>query len=93
MADDDFGAMVLEVDDFPALAAFTSEECAGNFAAANLDLCGDDGTVPGFVVDGQALLEYLPAGYGLILNPETDNECHVLPPNLTEQIKRRASVR
>jgi hypothetical protein len=88
VADDEFGGMVLEVDDYPALVAFTSEECAGNFAAANLDLCGDDGTVSGFVVEGKALIDYLPTGYGLILNPETDDECHVLPPDLTEQVKR-----
>ncbi len=88
VGEDEMGAMILEVDDFPALAAFTSLECAGNFAAATPELIGDDGSVPGFVVDGQALLEYLPDGFGLILNPQTDDQCHVLPPHLAQRVKQ-----
>jgi hypothetical protein len=88
MSDDEYGAMILEVDGYPALLAFTSEKCAGDFVATTPDLLGPDGTVPGFVVEGHSLFEYLPDGYGLILNPETEEECHVLPPDLAADVKR-----
>ncbi|MGI8980624.1 MAG: hypothetical protein ACR2FY_15455 [Pirellulaceae bacterium] len=86
--EENVGAMILEVDGFPALVAFTSEECAGNFVDTTPDLVGSSGTMPGFVVGGDSVFEYLPEGYGLILNPETEVECHVLPPDLAAQIKR-----
>jgi hypothetical protein len=88
MEDGAKGAMILEVDGYPALLAFTSQQCAGDFVAAMPDLVGDDGTAPGFVVGGDSLFEYLPDGYGLILNPETEKECEVLSPDLAAQIKR-----
>lgn len=92
MSDDAVGAMILEVDGFPALLAFTSEECAGNYVDTTPDLVGPDGTVPGFVVEGENLLTYLPEGYGLILNPETDDECQVLPPDLAAEVKRIVTI-
>jgi len=88
MEEGDRGAMIVEVNDFPALLAFTSEECAGNFVATTPELLGDDGSVPGFVVTGDNLFGYLPDGYGVILNPETEEECEVLPPDLAARIKR-----
>lgn len=87
MSEDDFGGLILEVEGFPALVAFTSAECAGNYVATEPDLIGEDGTAPGFVVEGKSLFESLPEGYGLLINPETDEMCHVLSPDFTEQLR------
>lgn len=88
MEEGDKGAMILEVDGYPALLAFTSEECATDFVDTAPGLVGPDGSVAGFVVEGNNLFQYLPKGYGLILNPETESECLVLTPQLAAQIKR-----
>ena len=87
MSEDEFGGMILEVEGFPALVAFTSAECAGNYVATEPDLIGEDETVPGFVVEGASIFENLPEGCGLILNPETDDQCHVLSPDFAEQLR------
>lgn len=90
MSEDDFGGLILEVEGFPALVAFTSAECAGNYVATEPELIGEDGTVPGFVVEGKSILDNLPEGYGLLLNPETDEQCHVLSPDFIEELKELA---
>ena len=74
--DDDeeaMGALTAEIDELPALVTFTSERHAGAFVGAMGDLFEDSEEVQGFLVDGDALLEYLPEDYGLLVNPETDS--------------------
>jgi hypothetical protein len=74
-----------EVDDFPVLVAFTSEDHAGEFAGAMSDLFDGDEDVPAFVVDGRNLLAHLPEEHGVLINPESD-DCHILPPDLVAQV-------
>ena len=79
--EDEYSALMAEVDDFPVLVAFTSEDHAGDFAGAMVDLFAGDEDVPAFIVDGRNLLAHLPAEHGVLLNPESD-DCHILPPDL-----------
>lgn len=71
--EDAMGALTAEIDDLPVLVAFTSERHAGAFVGAMGDLFEDSDEVQGFVVEGDALLEYLPDDYGLLVNPETES--------------------
>lgn len=85
---DDRGGMTAEVDGFPVVVAFTSQKSAGVF----LEQIGDelelieDGSATAFVVKGTSLFETLPAGFGLLLNPESD-KTYVLEPELAERVK------
>jgi hypothetical protein len=83
---DDKAALVVEVDDFPAMVAFTSDEHAQTFADTDPDLLDADGTMPAFVVSGTDLIANLPEDFGLLLNPESD-ECAVLTPDLMNRIR------
>jgi hypothetical protein len=89
--EDGKAAQMVEVDDFPAMLAFTSEDRAAQFAGAAPEMVelDEDGNVLGLVVGGESLLEHLPEGCGVLLDPESD-ETAVLPPTLVEQIKRAA---
>ena len=84
-SEDEYAALTAEVDDYPLLVAFTSDDCAGEFAGAMPDLFEGDGDVPGFVVVGANLLTHLPDGFGVLLNPETEN-CCILPPELVDDV-------
>ena len=67
------GALTADLNDQPVLVAFTSEAHAGTFVGAMGELFEESDEVQGFLVEGDALLEYLPDEYGLLLNPETDD--------------------
>ena len=86
-ADDGKAALSVEVDGYPAIVAFTSEDYASIYVDEEPDLLESDGTVPAFVVGGTDFLAFLSDGFGAILNPHSDN-CVVLPPNLIAQVKR-----
>jgi hypothetical protein len=79
-------AMTAEFDDYPVLVAFTTGAHAAAFAGANRDLLDPDGTMPAFVVSGTNLLAYLPDGFGVVLNPESNDEA-AIPPQMIGQIK------
>lgn len=81
-----YAAITAEVDGQPALIAFTSDEHAGVFVGTLPEMAGMDGDVPGFVVDGKELLDYLSDGLGLLLNPETDDS-YFLQAEFIEEIK------
>jgi hypothetical protein len=83
---DDKAGLVVEVDDFPAMVVFTSDEHAQAFADTDPDLLDADGNMPAFVVSGTDLLARLPDEVGLLLNPESD-ECAVLTPDLMSRIR------
>jgi hypothetical protein len=83
---DDKAGLVVEVDNFPAMAVFTSDEHARTFAETDPDLLDADGTMPAFVVPGTDLLAYLPEEFGLLLNPESD-ECAVVSPDLMMRVR------
>ena len=79
---------MLDVDGFPAVAAFTSEDHAALFGGDFPDARGADGNLDAFVVGGGDFLKYLPAGVGVIVNAGT-RECAVLSPAMVDQVKRR----
>lgn len=76
---DAMGAITAEVEDYEVLVAFTSESLAEEFINVMGDMFGENDQVQGFIVEGDALLEYLPENYGLLLNPETDHTALVEP--------------
>lgn len=80
------GALTAEVSGFEVLVAFTTEENAGEFVRAQGELFEDGEDVDGVVVEGGALLDHLPEGYGLLVDPETDAAA-LIEPSLAEEIK------
>ena len=82
---DEYEAMTAEVDDNPVLVAFTSEEHAGQFAGAMPDLFDQDQDAPGFVIAGKELMAGLPAEFGVLFNPESDESC-LLPSELAARV-------
>ncbi len=69
--EDGMGALTADVDDQPVLVAFTSEKHAEQFVTAMAEIFEGSDEVQGFVVEGDALLEYLPEEYGILFDPET----------------------
>ncbi len=72
--DDEEGANVFstDLDGMELLVAFTNEQAAGDFVNSMEDIFEDGEEVEGYVLDGDALLQYMPPEYGLLLNPESD---------------------
>ncbi len=68
--DEDGGALTAEIDGCDALVIFTNEPFAGKFVEEQSDLFEDVEEVEGLVVEGEALLEYLPEGFGMLFDPE-----------------------
>ena len=77
--DENVGALTAELEDFDVLVAFSSEKNAGDFVNEMSELFEDDEEVEGVVVEGEAMLEYLPEGFGLLIDPETEAACIVEP--------------
>lgn len=84
--DDGKAALLVEVDDVPAMVAFTSNEHAQAFAESGCVQLDDDDSMPAFVVSGEDLLADLPEAFGLLLNPESE-DCIVLTPEQIGQIR------
>jgi hypothetical protein len=80
------GAITAEIEDIEVLIAFTSEKTAGEFVQESGDLFASDESVDGVVVDGEALLEYLPDGFGILMDPESDSAI-VIEPGLLRDVK------
>lgn len=85
--EENVGALTAEIGDFEVLVAFTSEQNAGVFVREMGDLFEDEEGVDGVVVEGEALLEYLPEGFGLLLNPEVEDASVMDPALVTEIVK------
>ena len=83
--DENIGALTAEIEDFEVLVAFTSEENAKNFVQEMGELFAEDESVDGILVEGAAMLEYLPEGYGLLLDPELEN-ASIMDPRMTADI-------
>lgn len=87
-ADDQAGAaLTAEVDDFAVLIVFLTEKAAGDFVADNADLAEEGETVDGLVINGKALFEFLPEDFGLLLNPESEDN-QILEPELCALVKQ-----
>ena len=63
-----------ELGNLEVLLAFSSEQAAGQFVHDSSDLFEEDEEVDGLVVDGSAMLEQIPQGFGILLDTETDDE-------------------
>lgn len=88
--DENVGALTAEIDQFEVLVAFTSESNAEVFVREMGDLFSEDESVDGVVVEGQAMLDYLPEGYGLLIDPELD-QTSVMDPQMTSAIMTNES--
>jgi hypothetical protein len=85
-AEEGMAPLIMEVEGFPALVAFSSQEHAMRFVGAEPELL-NEGSVTTFVVSGEHLLAGQPEGFGVVLNDESEDSA-VLPPDLMEKIKR-----
>ncbi|GAA5507131.1 SseB family protein [Novipirellula caenicola] len=83
--EESMGALTAEIEDADVLVAFSSEENAGLFVGEMGDLFSEEDEVQGFVVDGETLLEFLPEGFGLLINPETEFK-QIIDPDLAAEI-------
>ncbi len=79
------GALTAELEDVEVLIAFTSEENAKAFVEEMDDLFAEDESVDGILVNGSTMLEYMPEGYGLLLDPELE-PCSLMNPDVTASI-------
>lgn len=82
---DEVAAMTAEIGEFEAVVAFTSEKAATVFVTEREDLFGDEEGIDGVLVEGTMLLEYLPEGFGLLLDPESET-ASVIDPSLASEV-------
>ena len=66
------GALTADLDGEEVLVVFSSEQHAGAFVGEMTDMFDESEEVQGFMVEGDALLEYLPEDFGMLLNPESE---------------------
>ena len=73
--DDEEGANVFstDVDGMDLLVAFTNEQAAGDFVRSMEEIYEEGDEIEGYVLDGDALLDYMPPEHGVFLNPESDD--------------------
>ena len=73
--DDEEGASVFstDIDGMDLVVAFTNEQAAGEFVHSMEDIYEEGDDIEGYVMDGDALLQYMPPEHGLYLNPESDD--------------------
>ena len=73
--DEEEGANVFstDLDGMDLLVAFTNEQAAGDFVHSMEDIYEEGDEIEGYVLDGDALLQYMPPEHGLYLNPESDD--------------------
>jgi hypothetical protein len=88
--DGNIGAITAEIGDIDVLVVFTSEQSAGHFVHESGDLFEEDEEVDGIVVEGDALLDYLPDGFGILLDPESDGAL-VIEPAIIAEVKEISS--
>ena len=84
---DSVGALKAELGDFEVLVVFTSEQNAGVFVREMGELFENEEEVDGVVVEGDAVLEYLPEGFGMLLNPEIESASLIDPMLAAEILK------
>ena len=88
-SDDEEGANVFstDVDGMELLVAFTNEHAAGDFVNSMEEMFEEGEEIEGYVLDGDALLQYMPPEYGLFLNPESD-ESLIIDLDLVELVQK-----
>jgi hypothetical protein len=83
--DDNIGALTAELEEVEVLVAFTTEANAKIFVDAMAEFFTEDESVDGIVVDGAAMLDYMPEGYGLLLDAELEINT-LMAPNVTAEV-------
>lgn len=81
----EIAAMTAEIGEFEALVAFTTEDSIGNFVNQRGDLFAEQERIDGVMVEGAMLLEYLPEGFGLLIDPESESAT-IIDPALAEEV-------
>ena len=84
--DGDLGAIVAEIEDTEVLVVFTTEQAARDFVAENGELFEEDEEVDAIVVEGKALIDYLPDEYGILFDPVSDDSI-LIEPDLVREVK------
>jgi predicted RNA-binding Zn-ribbon protein involved in translation (DUF1610 family) len=79
-------AVTAEVEGFPVILAFISEEHARRLAGAVPDMLNASGALDAFVVSGADFLETLPDELGILLNAGSEDTV-LVPPDLVQAIK------
>ena len=77
--DDRFSVVLAEVDEDMAVVCFTSMSAAENFMNEVCDELTGGTRLPTIVLEGDELLDGLPDGIGLLINPTTEEECYFSP--------------
>ena len=87
--DDEEGASVFstDLDGMDLLVAFTNEPAAGDFVHSMEEMYEEGDEIEGYVLDGDALLQYMPPEHGLYLNPESD-ESLVIDQELLDLVQK-----
>ncbi|WP_197455847.1 SseB family protein [Stieleria neptunia] len=87
--DDEEGASVFstDLDGMDLLVAFTNEQAAGDFVHSMEEMYEEGDEIEGYVLDGDALLQYMPPEHGLYLNPESD-ESLVIDQELLDLVQK-----
>ena len=69
------------------VVAFTNESAAGDFVHSMEEIFEEGDEIEGYVLNGDALLEYMPPEHGLFLNPESDDSL-VIDHELLELVQK-----
>lgn len=87
--DDDEGVNVFsaDLDGMPVLVAFTNEEAATEFVHSVESGYNEGDEIEGYVLDGGALLEYMPPEHGLLLNAESE-DAMLIDPELLDLVQK-----
>lgn len=81
--DDNFSVVLAEVDEDMAVVCFTSLTAAESFMDEVCEELTGGTRLPAVVLEGDHLLDGLPEGIGLLINPTTEQECY-FPPSCFE---------
>lgn len=81
--EDNINVVMAEVDDDMAVVCFTSLSSAESFMDEVCEELTGGTRLPAVVLDGNQLLDGLPEGIGLLINPTTEQECY-FPPSCFE---------
>ena len=81
-----FGAFVAEIEDMEALLVFSTNEVAKSFVDDADTMIAADDEIDGIIIEGEALLQYLPKDYGILLDAESDDAL-IIEPELIKAVK------
>lgn len=86
-----YASLVMEVDDRPAVLAFTSLKYANLFAGEQPELFDDAQNIQGFVVEGRIVVQETPADVAILIDAGSDDERYLSPElldRIREELKR-----